>query len=286
MAPLQTFVGVDVGGARGKTTALAVLVDSPEGATVVSLFSRYNNRPLDDGEVLRKLSEFSVSDTVIAMNAPLTVPACGRCELPSCPSKSQCPTDTVKWLVRSGEDLATTAKQGPDSVWTGSKSKRDSLEPYYHRVTEVILHFQHAAIPHGLLGGSVGRIGARARHLLKQLCAQGYVFNENVIEVSPRATVSLLLDASYAQRYRRDANPWSTRQAVLESLDIKFSLSSGMSKERVLQNDDCFDALLSAYTACLRAKEDWKIPSRYGAYASKDGWIWSPADRTNLLNIT
>jgi hypothetical protein len=41
----------------------------------------------------------------------------------------------------------------------------------------------------------------------------------------------------------------------------------------VLRNDHCFDAVISAYTAFLWARDGWESPT--GVFA-EDGWIFSP----------
>jgi hypothetical protein len=46
-----------------------------------------------------------------------------------------------------------------------------------------------------------------------------------------------------------------------------------MAREEVLRNDHCFDAVLSAYTAYLWARDGWEMP--YGVFA-EDGWIVVP----------
>jgi hypothetical protein len=46
-----------------------------------------------------------------------------------------------------------------------------------------------------------------------------------------------------------------------------------MAREDVLQNDHCFDAVLSAYTAYLWARDGWPTPD--GCFTD-DGWIVAP----------
>jgi len=95
-----------------------------------------------------------------------------------------------------------------------------------------------------------------------------------LIEVSPAATVGALVDARMARGYKRDADPWRTRAVILERLsDLSFAPHSRMAREDVLQNDHCFDAVISAYTAYLWAREGWPTPE--GCFAD-DGWIVAP----------
>jgi hypothetical protein len=79
-----------------------------------------------------------------------------------------------------------------------------------------------------------------------------------------------------AHGYKRDADPWETRAAIVEGLSesLGFALSSRLSREEVLRNDHCFDALLSGFTAYLWAKDGWEKPTDEAF--DTDGWIWAP----------
>ena len=83
-----------------------------------------------------------------------------------------------------------------------------------------------------------------------------------------------------AAEYRRrvveasDADPWRTRATILEGFtDLSFAPQSRMAREDVLRNDHCFDAVISAYTAFLWARDGWETPA--GVFA-EDGWITAP----------
>jgi hypothetical protein len=103
----------------------------------------------------------------------------------------------------------------------------------------------------------------------------GFELNHNLIEVSPRATVHALFGAKSARGYKRDADPWQTRVAIVEGLDdLRFAPQSRLSREEVLRNDHCFDALLSGYTAYLRGRARWPLPP--DPVFMEDGWIWTP----------
>ena len=92
--------------------------------------------------------------------------------------------------------------------------------------------------------------------------------------MSPAATIAALCGTRLARGYKRDADPWRTRALILEKLeDLSFAPQSRMAREDVLQNDHCFDAMMSAYTAYLWARDGWSAPE--GCFA-EDGWVYVP----------
>jgi hypothetical protein len=128
------------------------------------------------------------------------------------------------------------------------------------------------------LGQGSGPITARATHLRRALTGHGYTLNENLIEVSPHATVHALFGHRKARGYKRDADPWETRAEIVERLSptLRFAPTSCFSREQVLRNDHCFEAVLSAYTAYLWARDDWQLPQADVFHG--DGHIWAPPD--------
>lgn len=304
----STFVGIDLGGARGKSTAVARLscaasasqvVDTSDGSRpgrarhgdviVQEVTTRHLGiDPWHDAVLMEYLG--SLGDGVaIAINAPLTVPACLRCQLPACPGKQICVDPAVEWLRTEGAELVEQALEsdrdriavipgGSSSPQGNSRPprQRPRIEPYVHRGAELKLHYERGLLPRDALGLSIGPIAARAAHLRRLLAGMGFELNHNLLEVSPRATVHALFGARKARGYKRDADPWETRVAIIEDLrDMQFAVSSRLSREEVLRNDHCFDALLSGYTAYLWARDGWTMPE--GIFTA-DGWIWAPPE--------
>ena len=148
------------------------------------------------------------------------------------------------------------------------------LAPYAHRTTDVVMTYDRGLVPPSSLVASHGAVAARAGHLRKRLRGAGYELHANLLEVSPAATIAALCGTKDARGYKRDADPWRTRALVLERLgDISFAPQSRMAREDVLRNDHCFDAVISAYTAYLWARDGWEAPS---AELADDGWIFAP----------
>jgi predicted RNase H-like nuclease len=288
----NTFVGIDLGGARGKTTAVAVL-RAPAGGEVEvdQVAARYLadgvEEPWSDEALVALIEAGDLEHTVVAIDAPLTLPACLRCTLPACPGHDECVDPAIVWLRTEGvrlqeqavaSDLDRIAAVPHDSSPVGLSTNlpaqvRSRPVGYVHRCTEIELHYRRDVYPRECVGQSCGPVANRAHHLARRLAALGFERNRNLIEVSPRATVTALFDADRARGYKRDADPWHTRAAVLEDLDLAFSASSRLAREQALANDHCFEAMLSAYTAYLFAAEGWTLPDEV---FGEDGWIWAP----------
>ncbi|HWM86524.1 MAG TPA: DUF429 domain-containing protein [Kofleriaceae bacterium] len=296
-----TFIGIDLGGSRGKSTAVARLRWDPrvhETAWVDEVSTRHRGgQPWCDGALVEYLSGLG-SDVVVAIDAPLTVPACLRCQAPSCPGYRACDVPATVWLRTVGEELQSSAMiddRDRDRVVAAPSSTpsrsigggngtvpafKQRLAPYTHRCTEVLLHYTRDLVPRENLSQGVGPVSARAAHLRRVLASHGFELNRNLLEVSPRGTVHALFDRRRARGYKRDADPWNTRAQIIEELGerLRFAPSSRLSKEEVLRNDHCFDALLSGYTAYLWSRDEWQLPGDGEPFAS-DGWIWVPPER-------
>ncbi|MBA3820968.1 MAG: DUF429 domain-containing protein [Deltaproteobacteria bacterium] len=268
------FIGVDLGGGRGKTTALAELRMGPCGAEVIEVATRATRQPWTDETLVQRLG---VPDPamVIAIDAPLTQPACNRCEVPVCPGMEACADPAVIWLRTEGRALVRRAST--IAVGGGARpveTAQARLAPYAHRATDVVMTYQRGLLPLATLGASNGTIAARANQLRRRLRSAGYELHANLLEVSPAATIAALCDPRAARGYKRDADPWVTRAQILERLgDLTFAPQSRMAREEVLGNDHCFDAVISAYTAFLWARDGWAMPE---GWHGADGWIAAP----------
>jgi predicted nuclease with RNAse H fold len=290
------FVGIDLGGPRGKTTALARL---RRGAGDTVLVEEIDTRgpsgePWHDDALIAYLAELG-PETVVAIDAPLTAPSCIRCQLTNCPGVEACVDPAVVWLRTTGAELQARAEladrdriaaipASPKFTSAGSGQpgpSRRRLAPYTHRCTEVLHHFQRDLVRREVLSRGPGPVSARAVFLRRVLASHGFELNENLIEVSPRSTVQALFGRRRARGYKRDADPWVTRAAILEELadELEFSPKSRLAKDEVLRNDHCFDALLSGYTAYLWARDGWKLPAGEERLFADDGWIWVPPDK-------
>jgi hypothetical protein len=281
----STFLGIDLGGVRGKTTAVAELrmVDGRSDAVeVVEVATRNDGRPWTDASLFDRVSALPRPDgptsgrAVVAIDAPLTQPSCTRCTRPRCPGVEACEEPAVIWLRTTGRALVrnVAAETGSGRTTHASPpSGQARLAPYAHRATDVVMTYERGLLPSSSLGAATGTIAARAGQLRRRLAGLGRVLHEDLIEVSPAATIAALFGARLARGYKRDADPWRTRAVILERLgDLGFSARSRMAREDVLRNDHCFDAVISAYTAFLWARDGHEPP----AALTDDGWIFAP----------
>lgn len=259
------------------------------GAEVIEVATRAGKVPWTDETLIGRLA---VPDPlrVIAVDAPLTQPACGRCVLPVCPGQEQCEDPAVVWLRTEGRQLLQKVAREAAAAGGGNaiaraiarttaaprhtETAQARLAPYAHRATDVVMTYQRGLLPLSSLGAANGMITARAGQLRKRLVGAGYQLHGNLLEVSPVATIAALCGDRAARGYKRDADPWVTRAWVLESFtDLSFAPQSRMAREDVLRSDHCFDAVISAYTAYLWARDGWESPT--GVFA-EDGWIVAP----------
>ena len=272
------FIGIDLGGGRGKTTAVAEIRSGKAGgAEVMEVATRSAKQPWTDDTLVGRLA--ADPTVAIAIDAPLTEPACGRCDRPICPGMEACEEPAVVWLRTTGRALVRNVVA--ESVGgTGPRphlTAQARLAPYAHRATEVVMTYERGFLPLSSLGASTGAIAARATQLRRRLRGAGFQLHQNLIEVSPAATVAALCGSRASRGYKRDADPWRTRAVILEQIgDLSFAPQSRMAREDVLGNDHCFDAVISAYTAYLWARDGWTAPD--GAVAD-DGCIFAPPAR-------
>lgn len=309
----RTFIGVDLGGGKGKTTAVARLrLREPTGAGEAPLvvLDECDSGPWYDERLLRYLRGHA-GEAVVAIDAPLTLPVCVRCTLPVCPGSEVCDVDVVAWF-RARAGLPARAKP--------------RYTPYTQRVTEVLLHEDYGILPRETLGQGMGPLTARGAYLVQGLRG-AYQLNRDLLEVYPKATLARLFpdpggpaaqggggrpagprahdarlrvvyrdgngreqapaDAELprnirlsrvARHYKRSGHAALVRETILRDLP-GLQFGPGQWREFVLQNDHLLDALICAYTAYLWARDGWQLPPAPEALRSvveRDGWIWYP----------
>jgi hypothetical protein len=295
----RRFVGIDLGGGRGKNTAVARLEltrrsDGSERLGVAEAKVRYGHRgtggvdePGGDAlfrdEVLVEYIDRWVDDsTLVAINAPLTLPPCIRCRLP-CPGVPACDVPVVEWMRDWGPRLLGRGRSDPG---------KPAVTPYTQRATE-LLWTAAGQRPRETLGQGTGPLAARAAYLRRALSPK-LRLHENLLEVHPRATLSKLFgeEPERHARHGEAERVWATRKRLLGSLGEGFAFDY-VWPEVVVRNTHVFYAVVSAYTGFLWARHAWSGAADLGrddttpiAEAARalgdlwidDGWIFSPTE--------
>jgi hypothetical protein len=287
-------LGIDLGGGKGKTTALATVRVDGQLATVVDIAPRTGAPPFYDTALLETIRGYG-DETLLCIDAPLTLPPCLRCVLPVCPGQDACVDPSViemRALAAEGGDGGQDRYQGRfNDRHVERYSDRDTrrgkplITPYTQRATEVHLSRRLGIVAREGLGQGTGPLAARATHLVRAL-ADRFTLNQNLIEVYPKATLALLGLATPFKKHLRERE---TRAKILESLSDELQFGPGIWRERCVQNDHLFEAVLCAFTGFLWARDGWTVPAgtqpvaiRTDADRLRDGWIWTPPERDRV----
>jgi hypothetical protein len=295
----RRFIGVDLGGGRGKNTAVARLELSVTAAGRVRLgvaeakvrhgqrgTGKSDDEPGGDAlfrdDVLVDYLRRWVDDTtVVAINAPLTMPPCVRCDLP-CPGVSACTVPVVQWMRRWAPRLRARGK---------SDKAKPAVTPYTQRATEVLTRAVGVE-PRETLGQGSGPLAARA-HYLRRALSPMLRLHENLLEVHPRATVLRRFGGAVDQRLRQGETErvWATRKRILAGLTEGIAFDY-VWPELVVRSPHVFGAVLCAFTAYVWAKTPGPAPLHADAPGDgdavqraledlgelwlEDGWIYLP----------
>jgi len=261
----STFIGVDLGGGKGKNTAVARLEPAPGGARVVHVDTRApTGRPFYDEHLVAYI-EAHAEGALVAVDAPLSPSVCVRCRRATCDGLARCDDPVVRWFREEGSRLVGGAN--------GHRGGKPRTTAYTQRACEVVLHRRYGILPRETLGQGMGPLTARA-HYLRRALGPRFELNRNLLEVYPKATIWALFGQRLARRYKREVGTWQTRALILEALgdELRFDVW----REGCLRNDHCFDAVICAYTGYLWSTRGWTLPSADRAVFEQDGWIWFP----------
>ncbi len=258
-ARMHRFVGVDLGGGRGKTTAVARLEhtehDGQWRLVLADAKLRYGQRgtgsdePAVVGDVLFRdevlvdyLERWTDARTIVAIDAPLTLPACIRCTL-ACPGVERCEVPVVAWMRQFAPQLRRRGRSDPG---------KPAVTPYTQRATE-LLHGALGVQPREALGQGTGPLAARAAFLRRRLSPR-LRLHENLIEVEPAATLQQWLGPERTRAlYHGDTSRiWEQRKRSLHALAQGLSFEY-VWPEMVVRNVHVFHAVVCALTASLWA---------------------------------
>jgi hypothetical protein len=269
-------LGVDLGGGKGKKTALATIFADGEIATVTEIAPRSGGQPFYDSALIDRIRSFG-DDTLLCVDAPLTLPPCLRCAVPVCPGQENC-VDAAVVEMRA----ISAASTAGDRLHRDSRRGKPSITPYTQRTTEVYLAHRLGIVPREAMGQGTGPLAARAAHLTRAL-ADRFRLNDNLLEVYPTGTLAAL---GFVRPYKKHLNERETRAEILEALSPELRFGPGVWRELCIQSDHLFDAVICAFTGYLWARDAWTLPQPVtdGLVAAgttsdarlRDGWIWLP----------
>ncbi len=263
-------LGVDLGGGKGKKTALATLRADGDGAgaTITEIAPRSGSLPLYDTALIDAIRAHG-ADTLLCVDAPLTLPPCLRCVVPVCPGQDEC----VDAAVVEMRAISASAADGERY-----RRGKPPVTPYTQRTTEVYLAHRLGIVPREALGQGTGPLAARAAHLTRAL-ADRFRLNENLVEVYPKGTLAAL---GFSRPYKKHLKERETRAEILEALSGELRFGPGVWRELCIQSDHLFDAVICAFTGHLWARDGWTLPGALTGAASsvearlQAGWIWLP----------
>jgi hypothetical protein len=271
-------LGIDLGGGKSKKTALATLrVDGP-AATVVDIAPRTGAPPFYDPTLLDTVRAYG-DETLLCIDAPLTLPPCLRCVVPVCPGQQLCVDPSVIEMRAIAAEAAAARDDAfpfPPRGGRDARRGKPSITPYTQRATEVYLACTVGIAAREGLGQGTGPLAARAAHLVRAL-ADRFTLNENLIEVYPKATLVALGLGTPFKKHLRERE---TRARILESLSDQLRFGPGVWRELCIQSDHLFEAVICAFTGFLWARDGWALPAQTTTRAAserlRDGWIWTP----------
>lgn len=267
------MLGVDLGGGKGKKTALAtVRVDGPT-AVVIEIAPRMGGAPFYDASLIESIRAVG-EEALLCIDAPLTLPPCLRCVVSVCPGQEACVDPAVI------EMRALAAAASPDGIAPRvdrhARRGKPSVTPYTQRATELYLARQLGIVPREALGQGTGPLTARAAHVTRAL-ADRFKLNENLLEVYPKGTLAAL---GFQRPYKKHLHERERRAEILEALSGELQFGPGVWRELCIQSDHLFEAVICAFTGYLWARDGWTTTAIDGVPRASerlsDGWIWVP----------
>ncbi len=295
-AEFRRFIGVALGGGRGKSTAVARLELHPDGAPpelmVTEATVREGHRGsgparaepthppgvgyLRDEDLVAYLRRWADDFTLVACDAPLTLPPCSTCGL-SCPGTAACAVPDVTQMRAMAE------RRG------GARGRKPTVTPYTQRLPELVLAAEGLPVREAL-GQSAGPLTARAARL-RRMMSPTLRLHENLIEVEPRGALVRMFGAKAARAARvgAQADVRMARARMLEDLRHRLRFRH-VWPELVVRSRPVFRSVITAFVGSMWAREPWapatqvhdsalaEAVARRGPAWLAGGWIWIPPE--------
>jgi hypothetical protein len=260
------FVGISLGGGKSDRTAITVLEYYVDQKKII--VSRMVDRLKSEGELSSDLKlheyvqQFKSDVDLIALDVPLSLPKCFRCQLP-CPGYEVCDEEEILWMwkqFRAAQDEKKNARL---------------FTPYTRRCAEVFWsdELSGAWAIGDALGANQAPLLARGRFISRR-------WDHSLIEVIPR--LSLLRWANKAKiskvqvrNHRHSVNGHEAREYILRQLSDQLDLFI-YDQDKSLMADHlvAFDSLWVALTAYWKFRNQC-VP-RPRSFPKEEGWIEVP----------
>ena len=264
-------LGIDLGGGKRKKTA-----PRPCASTVRRL--RSSTSPLVRARcrsTMPHCSRRSVSygdETLLCIDAPLTLPPCLRCAVPVCPGQEACVDPSVVQM----RGLAAELRSVSPTATPGVASRHHPLHPARHRGPPRLSR-RHR----GARSARPGDRPPRCPCQPPRPRAGG--------SVHPQRKPHRGLPASDAlpprphTPFKKHLREREARASILDALSDELRFGPGIWRERCVQSDHLFEAVVCAFTGFLWARDGWTVPAGMEIPAAGDdaarlraGWIWTP----------
>jgi len=243
------YVGIDLGGRKGKTTMISCLSSSKGRAIVDEIHQVPSN---NDDYIVNFLKRGEVQ--IVAIDSPLQFPICARCALKDCPGVARCEVPITKEIVKMGGN------------------------PYTQRLAEIYLQKFEEIKPIQTM--ALGQIVSRAIHLLRRLKTEGFPLKK-IIETYPKASLLCLSRVEGlnsedfkkgVRNYKRKGEGARWRRLLMGYLQPRIDFSKF--ERDCAASHDKFDAVIAGFTAYLFDKGlTIEVPNEM---FKQDGWIYLP----------
>lgn len=263
------FAGVALGGGKTDKTAVAVLEFYPDQKRVFlrSLRDKISGRgEVSADEALYEVLTQEEKDlSVVALDAPLQLPKCLRCEL-VCPGVQGCKEVEVKWMREAHRRRDKTKR--PNKMFT----------PYTERAVDIYIanELEEPFHPSHALGANSAPLTARA-HFFKRSLKMA------LMEVNPKVSLwrignALLMPKSHLRFHRHAIGSDESRLYILKTLiekEIAFIYQQDL--RTMVENNIAFESFICALTAFLKFRgQTEKIPNTFPKGA---GWVEFPREK-------
>ncbi len=262
------FAGVSLGGGKTDRTAVAVIEYYPLQRRVFLRGLRERVRA-DGGasadlQLHTILTETEPGIESVALNAPLQLPKCMRCEL-ECPGFERCEVPEIRWMW--DHHRKRVERKRPHKLFT----------PYTERCSEMFIssELEESFHPPHALGANAAPLAARAVFVSRRLAFPA-------LEVYPKLSIwrigrALRVSKSHLRFHKHSIDGDEARLAILTALverGIAFIYQQDM--RAMTENNDAFEAFICALTAFLKFRGQTEPPPP--GFPKDEAWIEFPKE--------